>query len=120
MLTLPPSVRIYVSTEPTDARKSFNALSALVDAHFGHDPLAGHMYVFLNRRGDIAQMLFWDRTGYCIIKKRLEAGTFRLTRSAADKRAHMEVDAIDLALMLEGIDLRGAHRRKRLRLAPSA
>ena len=30
MLTLPPSVKIYVSSQPVDARKSFDGLAALV------------------------------------------------------------------------------------------
>jgi len=113
MLTLPPSVRIYVSTVPVDARKSFDGLSAIIESEFGHDPLQGHLYVFLNRRGHQVQLIFWDRSGYCIVKKRLEAGTFRLVRSASGEASHVEIDAAELSLMLEGIELRGAKRRKR-------
>lgn len=118
MLTLPPTVRIYVAREPVDCRKSFDGLSALVRSVFGHDPLCGHLFVFLNRRADQSQILFFDRTGFCIVKKRLECGTFRIARSADDHTSHVEVDAGELALMLEGIDLRGATKRKRWR-APS-
>ncbi len=64
MLTLPPSVRVYVAAEPTDLRKSFDGLSALVSQRFGADPLCGHLFVFRNRRGDQMRILFWDRTGY--------------------------------------------------------
>ena len=88
MLTLPPSVKIYVSAQPVDARKSFDGLAALVEAEFGLEPLSGHLFVFLNRRGHVAQMLFWDRSGFCIVKKRLEAGAFKLVRAAdATKQA---------------------------------
>ena len=113
MLTLPPSVRIYVATTPVDARKSFDGLSAIIESEFGHDPLQGHLYVFLNRRGQQVQMIFWDRSGYCIVKKRLEMGTFRLVRAATGEASHVEIDAAELSLMLEGIELRGAKRRKR-------
>lgn len=58
MLTLPPSVRIYVAVEPTDARKSINGLVALVESDFGLDPRSGHLFLFLNRRGHLAQLLF--------------------------------------------------------------
>ena len=112
MLTLPPSVKIYVATQPVDARKSFDGLAALVESQFGLSPMSGHLFVFLNRRGHVAQMLFWDRSGFCIVKKRLEAGTFRLVRTA-EGQAHVEIDSVELALMLEGIDLRTATRRKR-------
>jgi transposase len=113
VLTLPPSVKIYVAAEPVDARKSFDGLAALVDSELGLESLSGHLFVFLNRRGHVAQMLFWDRNGYCIVKKRLEAGTFRLAQAGVDGSRHVEIDAAQLALMLEGIDLQGATRRKR-------
>lgn len=114
MLTLLPSVKIYLATQPVDARKSFDGLSALVESEFGLSPMSGHLFVFLNRRGHVAQMLFWDRSGFCIFKKRLEAGTFRLARNPdGSPAAHVEINATELTLMLEGIDLTSAQRRKR-------
>jgi transposase len=113
MLTLPPSVKIFVAAQPVDARKSFDGLAALVEAEFGLEPMSGHLFVFLNRRGHVAQILFWDRNGFCIVRKRLEAGTFRLARAAEGGAMHVEIDSAELALMLEGIELDGAKRRKR-------
>lgn len=117
MLTLPPSVRVYVAAEPTDLRKSFDGLSAQVEQRFGADPLCGHLFVFLNRRGDQVRILFWDRTGYCIVSKKLAQGRFRLGRELPEAATHVEVEAAELSLMLEGIDLTGAVRRKRWRAA---
>jgi transposase len=117
MLSLPPSVKIYVAARPVDARKSFDGLAALVTAEFGLEPLSGHLFVFLNRRGHLAQMLFWDRSGFCILKKRLEAGAFHRARAVEGSATHVEIDSAELALMLEGIDLAGAKRRKRYRHA---
>ena len=51
MLTLPPSVKIFVATEPVDARKSFDGLAALVESELGLEVMTGHLFVFLNRRG---------------------------------------------------------------------
>lgn len=113
MLTLPPSVKIYVATQPVDARKSFDGLAALVEAEFGLEPMSGHLFVFLNRRGHVVQLIFWDRNGFCIVKKRLEAGTFKLMRAVESATTHVELDSAELALMLEGIELEGARRRKR-------
>jgi transposase len=115
MITLPPSVKIYVAAQPVDARKSFDGLSGLVEAEFGKDPLSGHMFVFINRRGHQLQILFWDRNGFTILKKRLEAGTFRLARKPDGDVSHVEISAGDLALILEGIELQGATQRKRYR-----
>jgi transposase len=113
VLTLPPSVKIYVAAQPVDARKSFDGLAAVVEAEFGLEPMSGHLFVFINRRGHVAQILFWDRNGFCVVKKRLEAGTFRLARRPDGPATHVMVDSAELALMLEGIELDGAKRRKR-------
>lgn len=117
MMTLPPSVKIYIAAQPVDARKSFDGLTAIVQAEFGLEPLSGHVFGFINRRGHVIQLLFWDRSGFCILKKRLEAGTFRLVRKASGEATHLEIDAAELALMLEGIELAGAKQRKRYRHA---
>ena len=71
MLTLPPAVRIYVAVEPVDIRKSFDGLSAADREILRNDPLSGHLFVFRNRRADRMKILFWDRSGYCLVYKRL-------------------------------------------------
>jgi len=120
MLTLPPSVRIFAAVEPVDARKSFDGLAAVVRERLGGDPMTGHMFFFLNRRGDMAQILFWDRTGFVVMRKRLEAGTFRLVRNTEGNMSHVEIDAAELGLMLEGIDLGTVKRRKRFKWEPQS
>jgi transposase len=118
VLTLPPSVHVYVAAEPIDLRKSFDGLSAAVAARFGQDPLGGHLFVFRNRRGNQIRILFWDRTGYVIIGKKLARGRFHLARDVVEGTRHVEIEAAELGLMLEGIDLADAARHKRWRLAP--
>jgi transposase len=113
MLTLPPSVRVYVAAMPTDLRKSFDGLSALVASSLQHDPLTGHLYVFLNRRADQVRILFWDRTGFVVYAKRLARGRFHFRWMQTEGATHVEVEAAELALMLEGIDLAGSKRRGR-------
>lgn len=120
MLTLPSSVQIYVATEPVDCRRSFDGLSNAVRERLGHDPLSGHLYCFFNRRGNQARIVFWDRTGWCIIAKRLARGRFRLARAAHEGESYVKVDAAELSLLLEGIELDGAKRRKRYRREASA
>lgn len=110
MLTLPPSVRIFMATEPQDMRCGFDGLAAKVTGHLGGDVFSGHLWVFRNRRGDRLKLLFWDRDGFALYYKRLERGVF--TCPTGDGRT-VEVEAAELALILEGIDLRGARRRAR-------
>ena len=114
MLTLPPTVRVYLATAPADMRKSFDGLSAAVMSVLGKDPTSGHLFVFRNRRGNHIRVLFWDRTGFCIFAKRLARGTFHF--DVPEGARAVEIDAADLGLILEGIDLRDAQRRKRWRL----
>ncbi|MHC4169604.1 MAG: IS66 family insertion sequence element accessory protein TnpB [Planctomycetota bacterium] len=115
MLTWPPTVRIFVSTQPTDMRRSFDGLAMMTRENMGQDPLSGHLFVFFNRRGDRVKIMFWDRSGFCIWYKRLEQGVFRLPQSIINM-PNPEVEVTDLSLILEGIDLSSARRRKRYRL----
>jgi transposase len=99
-------------------RKSFDGLVGMVHEFLGQDPLSGHLFLFLNRRRDRVKILFWERDGLVIWYKRLEAGTFQKldpSASAAQKsgQAGLELTATDLALLLSGVDVTTAQRRKR-------
>jgi len=113
MLTLPGSVRIYLAAAPVDLRRGFDALAAATRSTIGMDPLSGHLFVFLNRDKNRAKLLFWEPSGYWLFYKRLEVGRFKLPRQPEPGVNHLALEAADLALMLEGIDLRGATRRLR-------
>lgn len=113
MLTLPPSVRVFVHLGPTDMRRSLDGLAAMTREIIRQDPLSGHLFVFFNRRRDRVKILFWDRSGLCLWYKRLEAGVFTLPVPSNPHRHSVEMESAELSLILEGIDLRGARRRKR-------
>lgn len=112
MLTLPSSVRVYLAIEPTDLRKGFDGLSAATRHVIQENPLSGHLFVFLNRRRNRMKILVWQTSGYLLLYKRLERGTFKLPDAPGLAAKSLRINAADLALMLEGIDLRGARRRK--------
>lgn len=118
MLSLPPAVRIFVARGGTDLRKSFDTLCALVQDVLAQDPFSGHVFTFFNRRRDRVKLLLWDRTGFWLYYKRLEAGTFG---EPIGKGASVELSSRDLLLLLEGIELRDVRQRKRYsRVAPRA
>lgn len=120
MLTLPPSTRVFVATQPADMRRSFDGLLALVRDFLGDDPLSGHLFVFRNRVGDRLKILWWDRDGLAIFYKRLEEGDFAFP-AATDAAARLEMTAADLQLVLQGIDPAKVKRSKRYqRPAPVA
>jgi transposase len=110
LIGLPSAVQIFVATEPVNLRMSFNGLTGLVRDHLGHEPHSGHLFCFRNRVGDMVKVLYWDRTGQVLWCKRLQRGTFRFPAAAG---ASAQIASADLMLILEGIDLAGARRRKR-------
>ena len=102
MLSFPGAVKIYVYTKPTDMRRSFDGLAGVVSHAIGRDPLSGHLFVFVNRRGDLLKILWWARGGYAIYYRRLEVGSFQLPSGDAET---VEIDATELAMILDGVDL---------------
>ena len=107
--------RIYLCTSPTDMRKGFDTLAALIREFLGRDPLSGHLFLFISRRRDRLKILYWDADGFALWYKRLEEGTFRLPRPHAS-RPSVELKASELAMLLDGIDLKSVKRSKRLEL----
>lgn len=93
-------------------RKSFDTLAALVCEVVAEDPQSGHLFVFMNRRRNRVKILWWDRSGYCLLAKRLEHGQFHVYDRADGSAGRFEVSANELALLLDGIDLRCAKRRR--------
>lgn len=112
MLSLPPTVRIYLAAQPADLRKSFDSLAALVRDGLRGDPLSGDLFVFRNKSADRIKLLIWEEDGYAIWYKRLERGSFRFP-VAAEGCAHVEIRAADLVMLLAGVDLASVKRTKR-------
>ena len=114
MLSLPPTVRIWLSAQPADLRKSFDSLAALVREGLQGDPLSGDIFVFRNKAADRVKLLLWEEDGYAIWYKRLEVGCFQVP--GAGDRDGIELDPAQLAMILSGIDLKTARRRQRFQL----
>jgi transposase len=112
MLTLPPSVRIYLASALVDMRRGHDGLSALVRNHWDVDIYGGHLFVFVGRRADRCKILFWDRGGFVLYYKRLERGRFRLPQIPAGASS-VAMDATELAMLLDGIDVGKVRRPAR-------
>jgi len=113
MLTLGTRARVYVAAEAVDLRKGFDTLAAATREIIREDPLSGHLFVFVNRRANRLKVLVWEPSGYLLLYKRLERGRFHLPTVPAPGQRHVVIEASELGLMIEGIDLRDARRRKR-------
>jgi transposase len=119
MLSWPPTVRIFLCSEPTDMRKGFDSLAHLVESSLVLDPMSGHLFVFKSRRGDRIKVLYWDRDGLALWYKRLEKGGFRFPAATTDGSKGVEVKAADLMMILDGIDLGSVRRRRRYERQPA-
>ena len=97
---------------PTDMRKGFDSLAALVTEHLGRDPLSGDLFLFLSRSQDRIKGLLWQADGFSLWYKRLEEGTYRLPAYPPGQTS-VTLKASELAMLLAGIDLRSIKRRKR-------
>ena len=114
MLSIPPTVPIFLYTQPTDLRKGFDGLSGIVRSEFAADPLDGSLFLFINRRRDRLKILHFDGTGYWLYYKLLEAGTFEVI---ASEGKCARIDSTQLAMLLGGVSLVRVKRRKRYQRA---
>ena len=113
MLSLSPTLRIFLAVEHADMRKGFDGLAQIVREVISEDPLSGHLFVFRNRRCNRVKVLYWDRDGFALWYKRLEKGTFRFPEA---KGGRVEVTPAEMVAVLEGIDLTRAKRLPRFAL----
>ena len=105
MLMPSSRVRVFACLNPTDMRKSFSGLSGAVRSLLNQDPLNGHIFLFFNHRRNYVKMLWWDRTGYCIVAKKLTKGTFSPVSKGIMTTA-------ELAQVLEGLDISRANKSR--------
>ena len=115
MTALPTNGDIFLYTKPTDMRKSFSGLAGIVRNELGRKPNDGSLFLFINRRKDKLKALYWDRDGLALWYKSLESGSFEQVRRDGEKS--VKLDAAELAMLLGGITIENAKRRKRLAAA---
>jgi transposase len=118
VLSLSPTIQVFMAIEPVDLRKGFDGLSAAVQTVFDRNVLDGHLFLFLNRRRDRIKLLWWDRDGLALFYKRLERGTYEIPRHASGNK-QLRLDATQLSLLLNGIQLDSVKHRPRYALAKS-
>lgn len=105
MLSLSSRTRVYVYRQPCDMRRGFDGLSYLVREYLKEDPLSGHLFLFLSRNRTSLKLLYWDTSGWALWYKRLERGVFTMPEQR-------ELTSAELSCLLEGIELKGARKKK--------
>jgi transposase len=111
MLSFAGSLKVFVAVDPCDMRKGFEGLHAVVTERMKEDPRTGALFIFTNRRRNRLKILFWDKTGLWICTKRLESGTFSWPPPSKSGEAKLALTPEALALLTDGVDLRGAKMR---------
>ena len=101
------AVRVFARNGPTDLRKGFDGLYALVVNELGQDPLAGDLYLFINSRRTSAKVLLWDGTGLCIYAKRISRGRFAQLWVDVSQGKPLALTHAELQLFMEGADIAG-------------
>lgn len=107
MFRLDADLAVFLHRDAIDFRKGINGLAALVEQEMGRAPFARAVYAFRNRRCDRIKLLLWDRTGFWMLLKRLEADRFAWPRR---EQAVMELTAEQLHWLLDGIDIEAMRR----------
>ena len=103
--------RVFAHAGPVDMRKGFDGLFALVQEGLGRNPLSGDMFLFVSRNRIRAKVLLWDGTGLCVYAKRLEKGRFSWPRPRSTGQRRLSLTPQALAMLTDGIDLRGGSLR---------
>ena len=111
MIGFPAGVRVYLALEPHDMRKSFNGLSAIARELVSRGLEDGAMFAFTNKRRNRLKILYYDRTGVCVLAKRLETGTFSWPAAPSAGSRSLSLAPEAQKILLDGIDLRGARMR---------
>ena len=111
MLSFAGSLRVFVAVEACDMRKGYEGLSALAGEVLREDVRSGALFVFANRRRTRLKILYFDGTGMWVMGKRLEKGTFSWPKGSETGSAKIALRAEALAMLTDGIDLRGARMR---------
>lgn len=109
------STRIFLCTQDTDMRKSFNSLCGVVRTSMHLDPLSGYLFVFKNKHGDRIKCVYWDCDGFAMWYKALQKGTFQFPDLKNLSSAGVEIDSVMLRAILDGIDLSSVRRRQRFK-----
>lgn len=116
-MTLMPGTKVFLASQPVDLRRGHDGLSAIVRNQLSLDPFAGHLFVFVGKRGDRIKCLFWDRGGFVLYYKRLARGKFRLPRVEKDAD-RIVLDGTELAMLLGGYEV--VRGRRQLAWEPPA
>jgi transposase len=112
VLTLLPSVRVFLAAGKTDMRKAFDGLASIASIVLRQDPTSGHLFVFCNGSRTRLKILCFDGSGFWLLHKRLEKGTFSWPAPPSPNERSVEMSASELSMLIAGLDLSSTRKRR--------
>ena len=116
MFGLTESMNFYFYKYPTDMRKGFNGLSGLISNETSHGILSGDIFIFINKQRNKMKLLRWETGGFVLYYKRLEQGTFEVSKIANNEFV-IQINYSSLVMMIEGVSAQNITYRKRYKIA---
>jgi transposase len=105
MFGITNETRVYLKTGVTDGRLSYEGLRGLVSKVIAQDIRSGHLFAFCNRRENRVKLLWHHAGGLYIAAKRLDRGTVKWPRDAAEAVC---MSASQLQALLQGVQFKPA------------
>ena len=103
MLSFLGALKVYLSIDAADLRKSFNGLYGLAEGVLKEDPRSGGLFVFTNQRRNRIKILWWDGSGLLVCAKRLERGKFTIPVS---ENGQVSLRGEDFNALIHGLEVR--------------
>lgn len=112
MFALSAATKVYLAAGPTDLRKGFDGLSAMVESVLEEAPLSGHVFLFANATRTRLKVLVWDGSGLWICAKKLSRGRYAWPAAGEGESRRVTMNQSELMLLLSGVDLSATKRRE--------
>ncbi len=111
MFSFTSHLKIFLTLEPQDLRKSFNGLGAIVENDLRLKLADGGLHLFTNKTRTRLKLLYFDGTGIWCSTKRLEQGTFSWPAPTEPGQLYLSLSPEALQLILDGVELRSGTLR---------
>jgi transposase len=101
VITIPAGARVLLATRPVDFRKGAHGLAALASTVLGEDPFSGVVVVFRCKRADRVKILVWDTSGFVLVWKQMQQGSFRWPPIMDGV---VKLSPVEFAALFDGLD----------------
>ncbi len=95
--------KIWLACQPQDMRKGISRLSVIVQDTLLLNPFEDALFLFTNKTHKVIKMLYWDGTGFWLLRKRMGKGTYKWPKN--EEESVIEIDHRQLGWLLDGLKI---------------